>query len=108
MPLNIVQQKFCNEVYRPYVEKTIAALNGLMVYTTAYSDLQASSDAIAANATVLDDDGDAPRDDAPNITGQDLADLNAHMLAINAILTDPERQALRGKAVRTLPNILGD
>ncbi len=74
--LNIVQKALVNETVRPALERMVKIryyLDALVL------ELDNQQNPIAATADVLNDaqTGDAPRGDAPNLTGTNIAQLRA-------------------------------
>lgn len=106
MPLNTVQTSHINGAARPMLETLIKIAHDLDTFVADHDAIQASSDALPTTSAVLDDAGDAPRDDAPNLTGADLQNLRDFSANMSAVLTDPAKQILIGKMVRPLNTVL--
>jgi hypothetical protein len=95
--LNSVQKKLVNGTVRPALEKIVA----MRYYLDALvAELDNQQNPIAANAEVLNDDpsADAPRSDAPQLTGQRVAQLRA--FAANM------RDQIDGVALNTLVSLM--
>ena len=91
--LNTVQKNLINDTVRPGLE----AIVSMRFYLDALvSELDNQQDPIAATADILNDDlaGDQPRPDAPNLTGQQVAQLRTFSAAM--------RDEIDGVALNTL------
>jgi len=106
MALNQVQQDFINNAARPHMEVMIRILHELDTYVADYDALQGSADALPIDATVLDDAGAAPRDDAPILTGADLQNMRNFSENMSAPVGAVAKDVLISKMVRTLNSIL--
>jgi len=106
MALNQVQQDFVNNAARPHMETLVRILHELDTYVADYDALQASTDALPVDTTVLDDAGAAPRGDAPILQGnhtQTMRDLSASM---SAVISGAVKEILIGKMKRNLNTVL--
>lgn len=106
MALNKVQQDFINNAARPHMEEMIRMVHVLDTYIADYDALQASGDALPTNATVLDDAGAAPRDDAPQLTGEDLTNMRNFSNNMSLVVGAVAKETLIGKMVRNLNSVL--
>ena len=106
MALNQVQQDFVNNASRPHLEVMIRILHELDTFIADYDAIQASGDALPTDSTILDDAGAAPRDDAPNLTGTDLANMKTFSANMSAIVGATAKQVLISKMVRSLNTVL--
>ena len=106
MPLNTVQQDFVNGAARPHMETLVRVLHELDSFVADYDALQSTGDALPTDATVLDDAGNAPRDDAPNLTGADLQNLRDFSANMSAIVGTVAKQTLIARMVRPLAAVL--
>lgn len=106
MPLNTVQQDFVNGAARPHMETLVRILHELDSFVADYDALQATGDALPIDATVLDDAGSAPRDDAPNLTGADLQNLRDFSANMSAVVGAAAKQTLIARMVRSLSKVL--
>jgi len=106
MALNQVQQDFVNGAFRPFLETVIKFIHDADTFNADYNALQAGPDALPEDATVLDDDGVAPRSDAPELTGLNVKQLNDFVASMSAVLTPTAKQVLIGKMVRSLNLVL--
>jgi hypothetical protein len=106
MPLNKVQQDFCNQSYRVFAEEFVRNIHFAKALIQEFDNLQAGPDALPINAVALDDAGENPRADAPAATGQDVSDFIDTLRNIVATVSSAEEQAIQGKTVRRLTTIL--
>ena len=106
MPLNQVQQDFVNNAARPHMEEMIRMVHVLDTYIADYDALQATADSLPIDATVLDDAGATPRDDAPILTGADLQNMRNFSNSMSAVIGTAAKQTLVGKMVRNLNTVL--
>lgn len=106
--MNQVQVKFINEAARPHMEDIVRALHILDTFIADYDALQASTDALPEDTTVLNDNktGDAPREDAPTLTGANVKALRDFSANMSAIVTPAAKTVLIGKMVRPLSVVL--
>lgn len=104
---NQVQRDFINNAARPHMEEMIRMVHVLDTYVADYDALQASSDALPTNAVVLDDGTDTtPRDNAPQLSGADLANMATFSANMSAVVGTVAKQTLIGKMVRNLNTVL--
>ena len=106
MALNQVQQDFVNNAGRVMLERMIQAVYVFDAYVADYDALQAGSDSIPTDSTILDDAGAAPRDDAPILLGSDLQALRNISELMSQQLSTVTKQTLIGKMKRTLNSVL--
>jgi len=106
MALNQVQQDFINNAARPHMEVMIRVLHELDTFIADYDALQGSADALPTDATVLDDAGATPRDDAPILTGADLQNMRNFSNTMSAVVGTAAKETLIGKMVRNLNTVL--
>lgn len=107
MALNEVQVKFLNETARPFLETMVRILDDLDTFIADYDAIQAGSDALPTDATVLDDNvtGTGPRSDAPTWTGSNVAALRTYSASMRAVVNTAAEQVLVQKCVRPLAQI---
>ena len=106
MPLNTVQQDFVNNAARPHMEIIVRILHELDTYVADYDALQSSVDALQIDSVILDDAGDIPRDDAPNLSGADLQTMRDLSSNMSAIINAGTKTVLISKMVRNLNTVL--
>ena len=106
MALNQVQQDFVNNAARPHLEVMIRIIHQLDTFIADYDAIQATGDALPTDTTILDDAGAAPRDDAPNLTGTDLANMKTFSANMSAVVGATAKNVLIGKMVRELSSVL--
>lgn len=108
MALNQIQRDFVNGAARPHMETVVRILHELDTFVADYDALQASSDALPEDATVMDDNtsGTGPRTDAPQLTGALVKALRDYSAAMSAVVTANAKQTLIGKMVRALSVVL--
>ena len=106
MALNQVQVDHINAAVRPHMEQIILALHVLDTFVADHDAIQAGSDALPEDATVLDDAGDAPRDDAPQLTGAQVKTLRDLSAAMSAEISPAVKQTLISRMVRPLNAVL--
>lgn len=106
MALNIVQQKFINEAARPHMEDIIKALYILDNFVTDYDAIQSSSNILPEDATVLDDAGSTPREDAPQLSGLNVKQLRDFSANMSAVVTPTAKEILISLMVRSLNTVL--
>lgn len=106
MALNKVQQDFINNAARPHMETLVRILHALDTYAADYDALQSSSDALTISATILDDAGASPRDDAPQLSGADLKTMKTLSTAMSAVINAGTKNVLISKMVRNLNTVL--
>jgi len=106
MALNKVQQDFVNNALRPAIERTIQNKHYEDTFIADYDAIQASADALPEDATILDDAGDAPRSDAPTLTGIQGSQLRSLLAARSAVITPVIEETFIGKMVRSLNSVL--
>lgn len=109
MPLNEVQVDHVNGVVRPFLERLILALDTIDTFVAEYDALQGGANALPTDGTVLDDGagGTAPRTDAPQLTGAQVALLRDRAASMSAVLSASEKRTLIDKMVRDLATIRG-
>lgn len=104
---NQVQRDFINNAARPHMEEMIRMIHVLDTYIADYNALQASADVLPTTAAILDDGTDtAPRDDAPQLSGEDLANMATFSANMSAVVGAVAKQTLIGKMVRNLNSVL--
>ena len=102
--LNEVQRRFVNEGARPHIEKLLLAKHLMDTFILDATNL---SDAIANNTDILaDGDGTSPRTDAPQLTGQNLAQLVTYTALAADQIDGVFKNALIKLSVRRLETIL--
>lgn len=106
MSLNPIQVQHINEVIRPAVESMVRALTKAELFVAEHEALQAGPDAIPETTDILDDAGDAPREDAPVITGEFVKHLYDTAVALRGQVTEEEKKILIQKMVRSLAAVL--
>ena len=106
MALNQVQQDFINNAARPHMESMIRIVHELDTFIADYDALQATADALAVDAVVLDDAGSAPRSDAPNLTGADIQNMRNFSQNMSLVIGNTAKTVLIGKMVRSLNTVL--
>ncbi len=106
--MNQVQIDFINNTVRPQMETIIRDLHELDTFVADYDAIQAGSDAIPEDATVMNDNrtGDAPRSDAPELTGAQIKVLRDLSASMSAIIDGPTKQTLVSRMVRALATVL--
>lgn len=105
MPLNQVQVKFVNEAVRPTIERLIFFRSQLDAFVLDYDNQQT---VLPTTATVLDDnaDGSAPRPDAPQLTGAQVASLRTFCANMRDQISTTALNTLVNVAVRPVEMIL--
>ena len=104
--LNEVQIAFTNEVVRVGIEDLIAIRYKLNALALELANQQSP---ILDNAEVLNDgDGTSPRTDAPNLTGQNVAQLKTFVDTMVGNIDDTALSALVTLAVRSVSVIIKD
>ena len=106
--MNQVQIKHVNETARPFMESLVKIKHDLDVFVADYDALQAGNDALPEDSTVLDDNvtGNAPRDDAPQLIGQNLKALRDFAASMSSVVSAQAEQVLIQKMVRSLAVVL--
>ena len=106
MALNQVQQDKVQELIRPQLDIMIRAKRDLENFVTDFDAFQLTSDALPTDATVLDDAGAAPREDAPTLVGTDIQNIRNFSENMAAVIGTTAEQVLIGKMKRTLSSVL--
>lgn len=106
MALNKVQQDFINSAARPHMETMIKILHDLDTFIADYDALQSGIDSISEVGTVLDDAGDNPRSDAPQLTGSDVKSLYNLSVSMSAVVSSSVKTTLISRMVRSLNIVL--
>ena len=105
MPLTQVQVKFVTEAVRPMVEKLILFRSQLDAFVLDFDNPQTP---LPTNGTVLDDNatGDAPRPDAPQLTGAQVTALRNFAAGMRDQISGTSLNTLVTVAVRSVEQIL--
>lgn len=105
MALNPVQVKFINEAVRPTIEKLILFRSQLDAFVLDFDNQQT---ALPTNGTVLDDnqDGTAPRTDAPQLTGAQVSQLRTFCANMRDQISGTALNTLVALSVRPVETIL--
>ena len=106
MALNPVQVAFVREVVRPLVERIILHCNQLDAFIADYDNQQTPIP--NSGSTPLDDnnDGTAPRIDAPQLTGDQIGALRTFVGNMRAAVSAGSYNALVSVSVRSVEAIL--
>lgn len=102
--LNTVQKNLVKETVRPGIEALIAVRFHL---DALVQELANQQDPIAATADTLNDDpaADAPRSDAPNLTGQQVSQLQTFAASMRDQIDSTALNTLIALATRDVPTI---
>lgn len=102
--LSTVQKNLVNETVRPAIESLIAMRYKLAAIV---DELDNQQDPIASTADILNDDpqADQPRDNAPNLTGQNITQLRNFSANMRDQIDGVALAALIQLAVRDVPTI---
>jgi len=103
MPLNQVQVAFVQEAVRPMIEQIILFRSRLDAFVLDFDNQQTP---LPTTAAVLDDDGAAPRSDAPTLTGTQVSALRGFCANMRDQVTAGQLNTLISTAVRSMEDIL--
>ena len=103
--MNQVQIDFINTAARPQMELLVRVLHELDTFVADYDALQGGPDAIAEDATVMDDNaaGDGPRDDAPTLSGEEVKTIRNLSASMSAEVSAPVKSILIARPSLPVP-----
>jgi len=106
MPLNEVQVKFVNEAARPLIEELVRIK--MTILDPFVVDFDNQQDPLPTDATILDDGngGEAPRTDAPKLTGANVTALRNFANNMANQISDVDLAAMVELAVRPVAQII--
>lgn len=103
--LSTVQKNLVNETVRPAIETLVAIRYRLAAIV---DELDNQQEPIASTPDILNDDpqGDQPRDNAPNLTGQQITQLRNFAANMRDQIDGTALNTLISLAVRDVPTIV--